>query len=753
MDVQAAKNPAAKPEAAPAKLVVERFADGGIMCLKFSGMIDEQFEGKKLGASVECETLVLDLGGVKKISSFGIREWVDFATTATKRARVTILIECAPKVVDQLNMVANFTGGGRVFSFYTPFRCDYCDSEHRVLLQIDRDLETIKAMKLAERPCPACKQGMYFDDDGATYFSYMISQEKFALEPEVATFLASKLDYAVAEGARKLRVDKVIEGRVTYVRLAGDLDRAFPRDKLGEGLEGTVIIDVAAIGKVEPAGAAEWRSFVQMITPGVEQLYLFGVQPTFLEKLCGAEDLGKKAQVLSFALPYACKTCGTRSAHPLDVATHHEVLKFATAPELRCATCKSAMQCTATETSMTILASLPKPSPAPELVKSLGVLRERAVQISKPKQITAAQLPIVVPTVSPIWTKIAIALGVAVLALAGIVVYRLLGDDKPTDKGAFGVGPLVDKSDVVRPAWVGAPGMLGLGSVQATKTKAGLVGVAVSSMSSSQQDAEDDAFEAAVDGIAAELARLANDSTWFSTVPPIYEGARSAKLAALARDPASTQSRKEVRDGRGITSYRLRSDGFVPAITGKYREVYDTAEGRRYVAYVQVTMFQDDAEKLAAKYAAKYEVLGATVVRMFPLVGWRHKIDHGAIVIGLANGPFKDIGLAERYIVQSINGRDPAGIESFVKIATEEYAQLQQRGGTLRLKVQAEDGAMREFTAEIKATGTGAVTPPDPKRPGTGSGSGKHTPTPTGGVNVWDKYGGNKGSGRDDPTQ
>jgi len=169
--------PAAEPPAP--KLLVERFADGGITCLKFSGMIDEGFEGKKLGGSVNCETLVLDLGGVKKISSFGIREWVDFAATATKQARTTILIECAPKVVDQLNMVANFTGGGRVFSFYAPFRCDYCDSEHRVLLQVDRDLETIKSMKLAERPCPSCKEGMYFDDDGATFFSFMISQEKF----------------------------------------------------------------------------------------------------------------------------------------------------------------------------------------------------------------------------------------------------------------------------------------------------------------------------------------------------------------------------------------------------------------------------------------------------------------------------------------------------------------------------------------------------------------------------------------------
>src|SRR6185295_7060807 len=130
--------------------------------------------------------------------------------------------------------------------------------------------EVIKSMKLAERPCLSCKEGMYFDDDGSTFFSYIVGQEKFQLDPEVAIFLASKLDYAVADGARKLRVDKVIEGRTTYLRLAGDLDRAFPREKLAEGLEGTVIVDVSAIGKIEPAGAAEWRSFIQMITPGVE---------------------------------------------------------------------------------------------------------------------------------------------------------------------------------------------------------------------------------------------------------------------------------------------------------------------------------------------------------------------------------------------------------------------------------------------------------------------------------------------------
>src|SRR5262249_17043020 len=211
--------PSLGPAGAAAKLVVEKFADGGVACIKFIGTIDESFEGKKLGASAAADTLVLDLGGVKKISSFGIREWIDFATTAARHARSLILIECSPKVIDQLNMVANFAGGGRVFSCYAPFRCDYCDSEQRVLLHVDRGPEAIKATKLAERPCPACKESMYFDEDGATFFSYLVAQERFQLEPEVEAFLAAKLNYAVSDLHRKLRVDKVIEGRTTYLRL------------------------------------------------------------------------------------------------------------------------------------------------------------------------------------------------------------------------------------------------------------------------------------------------------------------------------------------------------------------------------------------------------------------------------------------------------------------------------------------------------------------------------------------------------
>jgi hypothetical protein len=351
-------------------------------------------------------------------------------------------------------MVANFAGGGRVFSFYVPFRCDYCDSEHRVLLQVDRDHETIKKMKLAERPCPSCNESMYFDEDGATFFSYLIGQERFELEPAVASFLASKLNYVVSDLNRKLRVDKIIDGRTTYLRLAGDLDRTFPRDKLAEGLEGLVLVDLSSIGRIEPAGAAEWRRFVQMATPLVEQLNLAAVPPAFLEKLCGRDDLGAKGSVVTLTLPYTCTSCGTTSQQLIEVGPHHDILKFATAPELRCPQCKHAMQCVAGESLMTILPQLPKPAASSELVKSIGMLRERATvpvrrpsekkfALSQPAMPAAARTSLLVPF-------LAAALAV-VLAAGGYLAYQRWGTDKPKPAAA---GTVIERSAAQRPAWV-----------------------------------------------------------------------------------------------------------------------------------------------------------------------------------------------------------------------------------------------------------------------------------------------------------
>jgi anti-anti-sigma regulatory factor len=736
---------------APPKLVIEKFADGGVACLRFIGTIDESFEGKKLGATAAGDVLVIDLGAVKKISSFGIREWVDFVAAAAKQVRSLVLVECAPKVVDQLNMVANFAGGGRVFSFYAPFRCDYCDSEHRVLLQVDKDYEIVKSMKLAERPCPSCKEAMYFDEDGATFFSYILGQEKFELEPAVVAFLQARLSYAVSDLNKKLHTDKVVEGRTTYLRLSGDLDRGFPRDKLAEGLEGTVLVDLANIGRIEPAGAAEWRGFVQMVTPIVDQLYLAAVPPAFAEKLCSRDDLGAKTQVLTLTLPYTCGTCGTLTNQTVEVEPHHDLLKFATAPELHCTTCKTALQCVAADGLMAVLPDLPKPAGSADIVKALGFLRERAhVQHRKPtSQRTAATAP-PIPTASRpalLVPFLAAALAV-VLAAASYLIYQRL-----TDKPVPATGEITNRSAPARPAWIASDTPASASCADSGK---GISCVGVSALVARQDDAEDEAADAALDAVANAVAVRIADAKWKQSVLPIFQSARAAKLAAFDRDPSSTTARRDVREARRAVALSLRatSGGAVPAApTGRYWEELAGTDGKRYIAFAQVALGPTELARLVDAYTQQTTALGASVVGAFPLVAWSHpNVERGAIVVSLASGPLQNIGIGEQYIILGIDGRDVTDAGSYAKLATDEYQELQAHGGTLRLKVQTTDPAPREFSASIK----GPVVEPTPtngRRLPIGPGPGPRDPSESGGVNVWDRFGGNRGSGRDDPTQ
>lgn len=738
------QNAPAAPAAADGgpKLSIEKFADGGIACLKFTGTIDEGFDGKKIARSISCDTLILDTGGVKKISSFGIREWVDFVTIAAKQAKNMVLIECAPKVVDQLNMVANFAGGGRVFSFYAPFRCDYCDSEHRVLLDVAKDMESIRSMKLAERPCPSCKEAMYFDEDGSTYFSFILGQSAFELDHDVISFLATKLDYRIGRIDQKVHVDKIIDGRNTYLRLTGDLDNTFPRDKLAEGLEGTVIVDVTAVPRVEPAGAAEWRSFVTQVTPLVEQLLLVGAQPGFMEKLCSKDDLGAKAQVVDFSMPYTCGSCGTSQQQSINVAEHHEVLKFATAPEVRCPQCKAAMQCAAGESLMTVLPTLPKPVLVKELQYKIGELRARKIEKKASVGLAALSRGTSEMAAAQGRSKTVPILLAAVLLVggaAGVLAYQRVGA-RNVAPGPYGFGPMVQQSAKPRANWIAATDTPG--TAQCGVLAGGVACTGVSFGMASQSEAEDEASDAAYEALAQYLVGDTKANPWADSI----QQTRSAAFSTYSRDPLSTQARREVHDGRRAVARVIEK--VAPPLSGRYWEAFDGKDGKRFVAFARVQLSGDDVEKLRAGSAKESKALGATVVDYYPELGWRFgKLEHGAIVKKLSQGPLQDLGLAEHYVVLAVDGREVVDAATFAKIVTEEYDQLVERGGSLRLLVQTDSGDPREFSTTIEGKHI------DLPAPATGRHGGHGGTNPTGGVNIWDRTGGGRGPGRDDPTQ
>jgi anti-anti-sigma regulatory factor len=737
-----------QPQADEAKLKIDKFADGQIVCLKFAGTVDEDFDGKKLAATVKAQTLVLDLEGIRKISSFGIREWVDFMNAIEKNCQKIILLECAPKVVDQLNMVANFAGSGQVFSFYAPYRCDYCDSDSSVLMQVDSDWEVIKTMKPPERPCSQCGEPEYFDEDPTTYFSFIAGQEQFELEPDVAAFLSSKLNYTVSEAAQKLRIDKIIEGRSTYLKLAGNLDGSFPREKLAEGMEGTVILDVSGMGKIDPAGAAEWRGFLQMCTPGAEAIYLLGVPPVFLEKLTKPEDMGPKAQVITFAMPYSCAKCATTSSQLIDVEQHYDVLKFATPPEMKCSDCKSPTTCAATEGLLSHLPSLPKPSITPQTRKFIKDVQTRKPE--KKKKATTVAEAAAQGKGAGAGMMMGMAVLTAALVLGGVFAYQYMNKKKEKKRDA--VGKKVAASAEARPGWIKTTTFFASDCV--TNDDESLSCYGISSYLDNLEDARAEASEAGLEALVNAVGWKIEDSAWVEGVRKIYEDTRNNKLTRFDKmrsnsdDAKYDRAKRAVRTARKAVAAAFKETGGAAYPTQPTEDYWEEYSGKKYLSFVRYTIGADQVKAMINQYKTSKEAMGLKVVSVFPGIAWRYpEIQTGAVIIDVSSGELATTGLTKEYIVTSVQDRQIKDADAFSEIAPDEVKRLKKEGGSLKLVVKTGD---LQGSSDFKIPFAKIVKTPKNTRPRGGSRGGSRPRGNSGGINTWDKYG---GGGVDDPTQ
>jgi hypothetical protein len=124
---------------------------------------------------------VIDLGEIERINSCGVRDWVNWLNKLENSGTRSVLVECSPAIVAQINLVNNFTGSGVVKSFYVPYFCPECDEE-KVLL-----VETADMGPAPHEPptcrCDECDLVMDFDDMPDSYFAFLSNQRKLA-EPE-----------------------------------------------------------------------------------------------------------------------------------------------------------------------------------------------------------------------------------------------------------------------------------------------------------------------------------------------------------------------------------------------------------------------------------------------------------------------------------------------------------------------------------------------------------------------------------------
>jgi anti-anti-sigma regulatory factor len=154
---------------------------GDISYVKLGGVIDEDNELGELVEKIPTGTAVIDLGEIERINSCGVRDWVNWLSKLEYGGTRSVLVECSPAIVAQINLVNNFTGNGVVKSFYVPYFCPECDEE-KVLL--------VEASDMGPPPhepptcrCDECDLVMDFDDMPDSYFAFLSNQRKLA-EPD-----------------------------------------------------------------------------------------------------------------------------------------------------------------------------------------------------------------------------------------------------------------------------------------------------------------------------------------------------------------------------------------------------------------------------------------------------------------------------------------------------------------------------------------------------------------------------------------
>ncbi len=151
---------------------------GGRTTVTLIGVLDEDVDLRPL---IELTgEVAIDLSGVHRISSTGVREWIDFMRILSDRCRV-FLVACSPASVIQLNLIANFRGRARVESFIAPYECTCCGAEREVLLDATAAARTMIAGRTAPQvPALSCQCGstMELAELPERYLTFLMDQPR-----------------------------------------------------------------------------------------------------------------------------------------------------------------------------------------------------------------------------------------------------------------------------------------------------------------------------------------------------------------------------------------------------------------------------------------------------------------------------------------------------------------------------------------------------------------------------------------------
>lgn len=276
---------------------------GPVTVVHFKGKLNEQFSGAELGRALSGQ-VVFDLRQVERVTSYGVREWLQMLGACEAALTGLYLAHCSEAIVSQLSMIKRFAGPGKVVSFCAPYHCRPCGQSFQATLDVEPNLETLTRHVMPPQPCPSCRSAADFDDDARSYLAFG-PQRVGPLSPVVESVLTT---LALAAAAPAERVEKTFEGTATRVKVRAPLDATIRWHRVLDGVEGEVCVELGEVLRFEDAGARLLAAALEGLGPEVTRIVLEGAPRGTLEAARAGITRGR-IEVGSVLLEGECPTC------------------------------------------------------------------------------------------------------------------------------------------------------------------------------------------------------------------------------------------------------------------------------------------------------------------------------------------------------------------------------------------------------------------------------------------------------------
>ena len=450
--------------AEPRVLTVTRRKMGSLVLVSLSGRMTEAFQGQALAREVSGR-VIFDLAGVERVTSFGVREWLQMLNEASSRVSELYIARCSEPIVNQVSMIRRFVADGRITSFYGPYRCESCGSAFNRLFDCEKDAEAIQSAEPPPSPCPRCGEQGVFDDDAESYFAFANTYAGEKLPKDVRAVLD---DLAKGDsGSAGEAIEKIIDERATRVRVSCKLDASVRWKRVLDGIEGDLVIDLSSSTGVTPEGVKAFELAVRGLGDEVRGICIEGCPRPLIEHLIALKP-PLRATIASALVDARCDSCNAMRSTLLDIKEGIAAALEDRDPYVPCKRCNAALSFAQLRPLLRRMGGV-EDTPAPatnERISGPGDRKSGAgdrksgagdrKSAPTPAAMAGAARPARPGSTSRVPALMAAALGAAVTLGIGLAYRRsMLNGDAPG--GAASAASTGAAADDAPPAWAAQP--------------------------------------------------------------------------------------------------------------------------------------------------------------------------------------------------------------------------------------------------------------------------------------------------------